>query len=171
MPRLERLETTGGADVHVTGLAGGTLHVVQRGSGRVELRGRVDHVDAVNSGSGSLLADALETGGARLAQNGSGRVAIGSVRGEALQAQVYGSGGLTARGEVHHADVAIHGSGDARLAGLRADDADLVTNGSGAIAIAVTGRVSTHTNGSGTITVYGDPAERNVAGKQTTFVR
>ncbi|QGZ42740.1 putative autotransporter adhesin-like protein [Pseudoduganella flava] len=171
VPRLERLETAGSAGTHVSGLAGGTLHVVQRGSGRIELRGHVDRLEAVNSGSGRLVADALDAGSARVALNGSGRVSVGGVHGDALQAQLYGSGTLTARGEVRQADVTVYGSGDAELAGLHAASADLATTGSGDIAIAVTGRVTTHTNGAGSITIYGDPLERSVAGKGTAFVR
>jgi len=171
VPALQRLETSGPAGTHVSGLRGGTLNVTQRGSGRIELRGRLDQLEAVNSGSGSLLAETLETAGARVTLNGSGRVSLGSVRGDALQAQIYGSGDLSARGDVRNASVTLYGSGDAQLAGLRAAGANLATNGSGDIAIAVTGRVETQTNGSGSITVYGDPAERSVAGKRTTFVR
>jgi hypothetical protein len=102
--------------------------------------------------------------------NGSGRVSVGAVHGDALQAQLYGSGTLTARGDVQQAEVTVYGSGDADLAGLHAASADLATTGSGDIAIAVSGRVTTHTNGAGSITVYGDPLERSVAGKGTAFV-
>ncbi|WUR15737.1 DUF2807 domain-containing protein [[Empedobacter] haloabium] len=171
VPRLERLETSGYAGTHVAGLDGGNLKVVQRGSGRIELRGRVDRLEAVNSGSGSLLADALDAGDTRVTMNGSGRIQLGTVQGEALRATLYGSGGLTARGEVRAADVTVHGSGAARLAGLRSQRAELATHGSGDIAIAVSGQVSSRTDGSGTITVYGDPLERSVLGKRTTFVR
>ncbi|WEF34828.1 GIN domain-containing protein [Pseudoduganella chitinolytica] len=171
VPRLDRLETSGYAGTQVAGLDGGSFKVVQRGSGRVELRGRVDRLEAVNSGSGSLLADALDAGDTRVTMNGSGRIHLGTVRGEALQATLYGSGGLTARGEVRSADITVHGFGAARLAGLRSQRAELATHGSGEIAIAVSGQVASRTDGSGTITVYGDPAERNVQGKKTTFVR
>lgn len=171
VPRLERLETSGYAGTQVAGLDGGSLKVVQRGAGRIELRGRVDRLEAVSSGSGSLLADALDAGDTRVTMNGSGRIHLGTVHGEALRATLYGSGGLTARGEVRAADVTVHGSGAARLAGLRSQRADLATHGSGDIAIAVTGQVSSRTDGSGTITVYGDPLERSVLGKRTTFIR
>ena len=171
VPRLEKLETSGYASTYVGGLANDTFNVVQRGSGRIELRGRVARLEAVNSGSGSLLADALEAGSTRVTMNGSGRINLGSVRGDELRASVYGSGDLTARGDVRAADVSVHGSGDAHLAGLCSERADLATNGSGAIDIAVSSRVQTQTNGSGRITVYGDPAERSVLGKRTTFVR
>ncbi len=171
VPALARLESSGAAGTHVGGLNGGALNVTQRGSGRIELRGRVDRLEAVNSGSGSLQADTLETAGARVTLNGSGRVTLGALSGDELQAQVYGSGDLDARGNVRQARVTLYGSGDAHLAGLRAADANLTTNGSGDIAIAVSGRVETQTNGSGSITVYGEPAERSVSGKRTTFVR
>lgn len=171
VPRLDRLETSGYAGTQVTGLDGGSFKVVQRGSGRIELRGRVDRLEAVNSGSGSLLADALDAGDTRVTMNGSGRIHLGTLHGDALQATLYGSGGLTARGDVRAADVTVHGSGAARLAGLRSQRAELATHGSGEIAIAVSGQVASRTDGSGTITVYGDPVERSVQGKRTTFVR
>jgi hypothetical protein len=171
VPRLVRLETSGYAATQVAGLDGGSLQVVQRGSGRIELRGRVDRLDAVNSGSGSLLADALDAGDTRVTMNGSGRIHLGTVHGEALRATLYGSGGLTARGDVRAADVTVHGSGAARLAGLRSQRAELATHGSGDITIAVSGQVVSRTDGSGTITVYGDPLERSVQGKRTTFIR
>lgn len=171
VPRLERLETSGYAGTQVAGLDGGAFKVVQRGSGRIELRGKVDRLEAVNSGSGSLLADGLDAGDTRVTMNGSGRIHLGTVHGAALRATLYGSGGLTARGDVAMANVTVHGSGAARLAGLRCQRAELATHGSGDIAIAVSGQVTSRTDGSGAITVYGDPFERSVQGKRTTFVR
>lgn len=170
-PQLNRLDASGGLRTHVSGLNGGNLAVSQNGSGRVELRGRVDQLDVINSGSGSTLADTLEAGGTRVAVHGSGRVSLGNVRGEQLMAKVHGSGNLSAAGTVRALDVAVYGSGDARLSGLRSETADLSTNGSGDITVAVSQSVHTNTNGSGSITVYGNPPQRNVSGKRTTFVQ
>jgi hypothetical protein len=170
-PQLTRLDASGGLRTNVSGLNGGNFAVTQNGSGRVELRGRVDQLDVINSGSGSLLADTLEAGGTRVAVHGSGRVSLGNVRGEQMMAKVHGSGNLSAAGTVRSLDVAIYGSGDARLSGLRSETADLSTNGSGDITVAVSQSVHTNTNGSGSITVYGNPPQRNVSGKRTTFVQ
>ncbi|UGQ48350.1 head GIN domain-containing protein [Massilia endophytica] len=170
-PRLTKLETSGISRATVNGLNGGPLSVEHNGSGRTELRGRVDQLDARNNGSGSLVADALDAGTTRLALHGSGRISLGNVHGEQLMARVHGSGNLSAAGEVRNLDVSVNGSGDARLSGLRSERADLTTNGSGDIVVAVSSTVRSSTNGSGKITVYGNPSERFVTGKRTTFVQ
>jgi len=52
------------------------------------------------------------------------------------------------------------------LSGLTAQRADLSTNGSGDIAALVKQSVVPHGNGTGRITVHGNPAQRNVSGRR-----
>jgi hypothetical protein len=53
------------------------------------------------------------------------------------------------------------------LANLRAERASLTVMGSGAINAFVTGRLDAQGNGSGAITVSGNPVQRNISGRNT----
>jgi hypothetical protein len=168
-PRLENLESTGSVRTDVQGLAGGPLMVAHTGSGRLELRGQVERLDLRHTGSGQLYADGLESRNAMVNMVGSGRVNIGSVRGEALRVAASGSGSFYARGIVHTLDVQLQGSGSAQLNDLRADEANITSNGSGGVQAWVQQKVEARANGSGRIAVTGNPAQRNVFGRNTSI--
>lgn len=167
-PRLESLESTGTVRTEVQGLAGGPLMVSHTGSGHLELRGRVERLDVRHAGSGQLYADGLESRNAMVNMVGSGRVNIGSVRGEMLRVAASGSGSFYARGIVHSLDVQLQGSGSAQLNDLRADEANITSNGSGGVNAWVQQKVEARANGSGRIAVTGNPAQRNVFGRNTS---
>jgi hypothetical protein len=167
-PRLEHLEATGSVRTDVQGLAGGQLRVVHTGSGRLEMHGQVDRLDLRHTGSGQLYADGLDSKSAMVDMAGSGRVNIGSVRGESLRVASAGSGSFYARGIVRTLDVQLHGSGTAQLNDLRADEANITSNGSGAVQAWVQQKVEARANGSGRIAVTGNPAQRNVFGRNTS---
>ncbi len=168
-PRLESLESNGSVRTNVQGLLGGPLQVSHNGSGYLELRGQVDRLDVRHTGSGQLYADGLDSKLATVDMSGSGRVNIGSVRGEALRLSATGSGSFQARGIVHSLDVQLHGSGSAQLSDLRADEAHITTNGSGGVHAWVQDKVDARANGSGHIAVSGNPAQRNLAGRNTSI--
>lgn len=168
-PRLESLESTGSVRTEVQGLAGGPLTIAHTGSGHLELRGHVERLDVRHSGSGQLYADGLESRNAMVNMVGSGRVNIGSVRGESLRVATSGSGSFYARGIVHTLDVQLQGSGSAQLNDLRADEANLTSNGSGGVHAWVQQKVEARANGSGRIAVSGNPAQRNVFGRNTSI--
>ena len=64
----------------------------------------------------------------------------------------------------------VTGSGGVNLMAVASERADLATNGSGDISARVKHSLLAQTNGSGSITVYGDPAERTISGKHVHLV-
>lgn len=168
-PRLTDLEASGSVHTDVQGLAGGPLQVLHNGSGRLEMRGQVDRLDIRHAGSGQLYADGLESRSAKVTMSGSGRVNIGSVRGDALSVSATGSGGFYARGIVRTLDVQLTGSGSAQLSDLRSDEANITSNGSGAVYAWVQHKVDARANGSGRIDVSGNPAQRNIFGRNASI--
>lgn len=167
--RLDKLESMGSVRTEVQGLPGGPLAVSHTGSGYLELRGRVDRLDVRHSGSGQLYADGLESKTAVVDMVGSGRVNIGSVRGDSLRVSSSGSGSFYARGIVHTLDVQVQGSGSAQLNDLRADEANITSNGSGGVQAWVQHKVDARANGSGRIAVTGNPAQRSLYGRNTSI--
>ncbi|MCE3264229.1 MAG: hypothetical protein K0R43_3308 [Pseudoduganella sp.] len=168
-PRLYNLESNGSVHTSVQGLAGGPLQVLHSGSGRLEMRGQVDRLDLRHAGSGQLYADGLDSRNAKVNMSGSGRVNIGSVRGDALSVSATGSGSFYARGMVRSLEVQLTGSGSAQLGDLRADEANITSNGSGAVYAWVQQKVDARANGSGRIAVSGNPAQRNVFGRNASI--
>ncbi len=169
VPRLDNLESSGSVRTEVQGLAGGPLSVSHTGSGYLELRGQVDRLDLHHTGSGQLYADALDSKSVVVDMVGSGRVNIGSVRGESLRVSSSGSGSFYARGIVHTLDVQVQGSGSAQLNDLRADEANITSNGSGGVQAWVQHKVEARANGSGRIAVTGNPSQRSLYGRNTSI--
>jgi len=169
VPQLTNLESTGSLRTDVQGLNGGSLQVSHTGSGRLELRGTLNNLDVRHTGSGSMYADGLESRSAQVDMVGSGRVNIGSVRGDSLRVTASGSGGFYARGIVRTLDVQLQGSGSAQLNDLRADIASITSNGSGGVQAWVQQKIDARSNGSGRIVISGNPAERNVSGRHTSI--
>ncbi|WP_162246539.1 MULTISPECIES: head GIN domain-containing protein [unclassified Duganella] len=167
--RLDHLESSGSVHTEVQGLAGGPLSVSHNGSGYLELRGRVDQLDMRHTGSGQLYADGLESKAAVVDMVGSGRVNIGSVRGDSLRVSTSGSGSFYARGIVRTLDVQVQGSGSAQLNDLRADEASITSNGSGGVQAWVQHKVDARANGSGRIAVTGNPSQRTLYGRNTSI--
>ncbi len=167
--RLDNLESTGSVRTEVQGLAGGPLAVSHTGSGYLELRGRVDQLNLRHTGSGQLYADGLESKSAVVDMVGSGRVSIGSVRGDSLRVSSSGSGSFYARGIVRTLEVQMHGSGSAQLNDLRADEANITSNGSGGVQAWVQHKVDARANGSGRIAVTGNPSQRTLYGRNTSI--
>ncbi|TFW28477.1 DUF2807 domain-containing protein [Massilia arenosa] len=170
VPRLDRVHSSGSGALTINGLNGGALALDSNGSGQKTVSGRVNSFRVEVNGSGSVHAEGLQTGEAVVRQTGSGRVALGQVQGERLSASLSGSGGLRASGSVQRLEVNTHGSGSADLSGLTAQAADLNSYGSGGIQVAVRENVVAQSNGSGHITVYGNPAQRMVSGKRVSVV-
>jgi hypothetical protein len=164
VPSLTQVRSSGSGRMVVRGLDGAPLAVRQGGSGLVKLVGNVASLDAKVSGSGHLDATELKSASAELDLTGSGRVTLGQLRGDYARASVQGSGLLQATGAVRSLNVRVHGSGNADMAGLASDQADLVTNGSGGITATVKRSLIARSNGSGGIRVYGNPAQRSVSG-------
>jgi hypothetical protein len=165
VPSLTQVRASGSGRLTISELNGDPLDFSKSSSGSVNLSGRVSQLDLQQSGSGQVNASALRTGDANVTLNGSGRMSLGQVQGNALTANVHGSGSLQASGSVAALNAHVHGSGGANLTSLASDQADLTTNGSGDITATVRRALIAQTNGSGRITVYGNPAQRSVSGK------
>jgi hypothetical protein len=164
-PRLTDVHHGGSGKLTVTDLNGAPLDVHKGGSGTLVLAGRVARLDIDSSGSGSVDADALQAGSARLALSGSGRMNVGQVRGDYADVGVSGSGALRVSGAVRTLNAHSSGSGRLELAGLSSRQGDLSSSGSGGISATVSDALVAQTSGSGGIRVAGNPPQRNVSGK------
>jgi hypothetical protein len=164
-PALNKVVSSGSGAMTVSNLSGGAFSISSTGSRNVQLSGKVERLDVSLTGSGSVNASALASSGANLNLVGSGRVTLGPVNGDALTANLRGSGDLAATGTVKSLNARLHGSGDANFSGLTSDIADLVSSGSGDITANVKQSVVASAQGSGKITVYGNPAQRNTSGR------
>jgi hypothetical protein len=165
LPALTQVRSSGSGRLTISELNGAPLDFSKSGSGAANLSGRVSRLDVRHTGSGHVNASALQTGDANVTLNGSGRMSLGQVHGSALTVNLHGSGSLQASGVVTSLNAHVQGSGGANLTALSSDQADLTTNGSGDITATVKRSLLAQSNGSGRITVYGNPAQRNVSGK------
>ncbi len=165
-PQINQIMSSGSGRLVVGNLNGGALTFSKDGSGESRLSGRVSALNLQLNGSGDINAEALQSNGnANLNLTGSGRVNVGTLSADAVNVNVRGSGELLASGAANHLNANLVGSGGANLARLASQRADLKTNGSGDISARVTTSLVASTTGSGRITVYGNPAERNIVGK------
>lgn len=165
VPKLSHLRATGSGRTDVTGLNGAPLSFVKTGSGKAQLSGNVGSLDVRSTGSGTIDALGLRSTSAHASLTGSGRIMLGQVHGDQLNAHVRGSGDIEASGAVQTLNASVHGSGDVHLSRVTAQRADLSTNGSGDISALVKQSLVANGNGSGRITVHGNPNQRNVSGK------
>ncbi len=170
VPALTEITSNGSGRLLVSGLTGGDLSVKNYGSRSVNLDGRVGRIEMMNTGSGSINALGLMSSDAKLSLQGSGSMNLGAVNGNELNISVHGSGSVNASGNVRNLVANTHGSGSAELSAVKSLSADLHSFGSGSIHAAVSQNVSASSNGSGSVTVYGNPAQRNVNGRRVNFI-
>ena len=169
-PQLGQIRATGSGRLIASGFNGGALTLHKAGSGESQLTGKVGALDMRLTGSGSVNASALQSGNANLELSGSGRLNMGAVSAEALNVKVHGSGALQASGAATNVNARVTGSGGVNLMAVNSDRADLATTGSGEISARARQSLVASTNGSGSITVYGDPARRDISGKHVRVV-
>jgi hypothetical protein len=91
--------------------------------------------------------------------SGSGGVVIHQVNNPRLGLRINGSSDLLVTGRTGELDVAIHGSGSARLADLAARDVKANLYGSGDATVRATGRLDASIFGSGTLRYVGAPQQ------------
>ena len=84
---------------------------------------------------------------------------------------MHGSGGVNASGAVRALSVRLYGSGSADLGSLVSQGAELSTHGSGSISAGVSQSLVADSTGSGRITVYGNPPQRTLSGRNVTVVQ
>jgi len=170
VPVLQDVNSSGSGRLMVNGLNGGTFNLKNNGSRTVVLDGRVTQLDIDSVGSGKINANALQSQDTKVRVQGSGSLNLGQVSGKELHVTVHGSGSVNASGNVRNLVAQTHGSGSAELSAVKSLTADLSTYGSGDVSAAVSQSVIAQSTGSGHVTIYGNPAQRNVNGKRVNFV-
>lgn len=165
VPQLAQIRATGSGRLLVSDLNGGPLTLIKTGSGTSVLSGRVGNLNLQATGSGDIDAVALQSGNANLSQTGSGAIKLGQVSADSLNVKLRGSGDLQVSGMATQVNARVTGSGSVRLKDLSSERADLATEGSGNITAQAGHALVAQTNGSGRITVYGNPEQRNITGK------
>ena len=169
-PQVAQIRASGSGRLIASGFDGGALTLTKSGSGETQLTGKVGSLNMQLSGSGSVNAAALQSGNANLDLTGSGRLNMGRVSADALNVKVHGSGALQATGAATNVNARVTGSGGVNLMAVSSERADLATTGSGEISARARQSLVAQTTGSGSITVYGDPAQRSISGKHVRVV-
>lgn len=170
-PQLNRVQANGSGTLVVSGLNGGPLLLDTNGTRAVQLSGKVSRLELRSNGTGSVAAGGLEIANASLQVRGTSHVNLGKVNGDEFSAAIHGRGMVVASGAVRSLNVRSNGSGAADLLGMSVQDADLSSEGSSDISVAVTRNLVAQTSGSGRITVHGDPQQRNTSGRNISYVR
>ncbi len=169
-PTMTRIHAFGAARLTVTDLNGAKLSVVKNGIETMHLSGRVSNLDMQVDGSGNLNASALYCGNASVNMTGTGFVSLGQVKGDALTVNVHGAGEFVANGMVQSVNAHVYGSGGANLVGLTSQQATLSSHAAGEISASVNQSLIAQANGTGRITVYGNPSHRAVTGRGVSVV-
>jgi predicted small secreted protein len=109
------------------------------------------------SGSGEVVADALDVPEFNVNISGSGKAAITDLRSDSFSYELSGSGKAETTGEVDHEDVNISGSGRLTAGDLKASSASISISGSGDATVWAVDRLNVSISGSGTVKYYGSP--------------
>lgn len=129
--------------------AGGVVQII---ASTQELRG------ASVQGGGSLSIDRAKGLRIDVSVSGSGRLGIAAVAADQLVLNLNGSGKIMLGGAAKQFRAFLSGTGDLDAASFRADNADLVTDTSGAIAFAAIRTAKVRANGTGEVAIGGAPA-------------
>jgi hypothetical protein len=143
LPTLGQLNISGSGQHSVSGFSGERIEVNVDGSAGLRFNGRYREIDAGLHGSGDMEV----TGG----------------NAEKVMADLKGSGHMILVGSARELHVETAGSGELDARHLRAEVADLSHHGSGTGALYSSKRVHVEMTGSGTITVYGNPDNREIS--------
>jgi Putative auto-transporter adhesin, head GIN domain len=109
------------------------------------------------TGSGKIIANALNADNSRIELRGAGSIDVGSVNAFRLAAVLSGNGTLNiAKGAVVNSDVAIDGGANFLSAGLVSQNLKLVQNGPASTLLTVSNVAEISNNGSGSITIEGE---------------
>lgn len=147
VPRLRLIGDDNLLELIATEVRGGTLVVEARGSYRARQPLRIE----VELPSLSALS-----------VPGGANAVLEALDPEHFQLVIDGSSTVEATGQVQRLEIELNGSGDARLAGVRAGQVKAELNGSGNIEVQATGDLLAELNGSGDIVYSGDPDELRV---------
>lgn len=95
-----------------------------------------------------------------IVHNGSGSVHLADLKQHDVDVEIAGSASVEATGEVEYLQVVISGAGSFKGRHLKSLDASLAIAGSGSIKVEAKQKVRSNISGSGSITVFGAPAEK-----------
>jgi hypothetical protein len=122
------------------------------------------------SGSGSLGVDRVRGLRVDLAVAGNGRLVVAEVDADNLLVGLIGSGSIVLSGRAKQLNASVRGSGDLDAADLRADDAVLIADTAGAIALGAERTARVTAIGEGDVEIIGAPA-CTLLGPQAASVR
>jgi hypothetical protein len=143
LPALEHLSISGSGQHNVSGFSGERIEMNVDGSAGLRFNGRYREIEAGLHGSG----DADITGG----------------NAERVVADVKGTGHMTLVGGARELHAEIAGAGELDGRHLRAEDVHLIHHGSGTSAVYASKHVNVDMTGSGDVSVYGNPNNREVS--------
>lgn len=142
LPALNHLNIHGSGDSTVNGFSGEHMEVQLHGSGNVIFNGRFRDIAAAVHGSGDM----------ELNGGSSDKVAV----------ELVGSGQMTVVGSCKEFKAKQTGSGDLDAQHLTAESVAVNLHGSGSSNVQANKSAAVTLRGSGDVTVYGHPSERNV---------
>ena len=108
-------------------------------------------------GSGSLDIDRVRGLRADLSVSGSGRLTVEAVDADNLMIGLLGGGRIILSGRAKQIKATIQGSGDLAAAGLSADDAQIASDTSGNVTVAVARTAKVTATGPGDVEILGTP--------------
>lgn len=148
------------ADVRFT-QAAGPAKLVVRGPEDVISHVRVDHgrveFDAPSLDADEVTIELTAPKVTRFLVSGTGRLAIHDYQQDQLSIRITGDGNVTADGAAKAAAVEISGSGDADLAALSLDGADVAITGSGEAKVGPKSWAKLNISGSGNVDLLSHP--------------
>ena len=109
-------------------------------------------------GGGNLSIDRAKGLRIDLTVSGSGRLGVAAIDSDQLFLNLNGSGKILLGGKAKQLRAYLSGTGDLDAAALRADNADLVTDTSGAIAFTAVRTAKVRANGTGDVAIAGTAA-------------
>jgi hypothetical protein len=143
LPSLQSVEIRGSGDSAITGFSGERMTITVNGSGGLSFAGRYRHLKAAVHGNGGLDLKSGSSEDVSLALFGSGSINISGTC-DVLTTELTGSGTIDAQHMASNTvSVAVKGSGNT----------DIFARSAATVAVA----------GSGDVTVYGNPDQRNVS--------
>ena len=133
------------------------------GDARITVGGRGVNIDTVRQG---LKITVVAPAVTRFTLNGSPSLSLSGYDQPELSVEINGSGEVSGSGKTQALKLAIAGSGDASLADLQAQNADVAVTGSGNAELQARGAVQVAIAGSGDVTLTVKPASlsSNIAG-------
>jgi Putative auto-transporter adhesin, head GIN domain len=119
-------------------------------------------------GSGGLAIDRTRGLRVDLSVAGSGRLSVARVEADNLILGLLGGGRITLAGKAKQLKATVQGSGDLAAAGLSADDAQILSDTAGSVAVGVVRTAKVTSTGAGDVEITGNPsctAEAKGAGR------